>query len=254
MTSTGSPLQLTKHHGLGNDFLVLLEPRDSIDLASLARAVCDRHRGVGADGLLVARREPLSMELYNADGGVAEMSGNGIRCFAQAVVDAGWQKAGTFEILTGAGVRAVTVSEESAPGLRQVGVEMGVAKVRAVDHAPAPIAAEVDTGNPHLVLLADDRSLDLDAIGREYPDVNVEIVTAVGDGLVMEVYERGVGRTQACGTGSCAAAAAARSWGLVGDHVVVHNPGGDLAVDLSGDEARLTGPTQFVARVEFAWR
>jgi diaminopimelate epimerase len=246
--------QLSKHHGLGNDFLVLLEPERSVDLPALARAACDRHRGVGADGLLVARRDPLTMELYNADGGVAEMSGNGIRCFAQAVVDAGWQSAGGFDVVTGAGVRAVVVSEESAPGLRQVSVDMGTAKVRDHDGGPTPVAAEVDTGNPHLVLLADDRTLDLDAIGAANPHVNVEIVTAVGDGLVMEVFERGVGRTLACGTGSVAAAAAARSWGIVGDHVVVHNPGGDLAVDLQGDEARLIGPTQFIARVELPCR
>ena len=243
---------LTKYHGLGNDFLVILEPDERVELAGLARAACDRHRGVGADGLLVARRDPVTMELYNADGGIAEMSGNGIRCFAQAVVDAGWQSPGQFDIVTGAGVRTVDVSEEIAPGLRRVGVDMGVAKVRAREDAPAPTAAEVDVGNPHLVLLADDRTLDLDAIGLANPHLNVEIVTAVADGLVMEVFERGVGRTLACGTGSVAAAAAARSWGLVGDHVIVHNPGGDLAVDLHGDEARLIGPTQHIAGVEFA--
>ena len=90
-------------------------------------------------------------------------------------------------------------------------------------------------------------------VGRHSPDVNVELVTAVDDGLVLKVHERGVGLTEACGTGSCAAAAAARRWGLVGDHVVVHNPGGDLAVDLHGDDVRLTGPTQLIARVEWPW-
>ena len=251
---TAQTLQLTKHHGLGNDFLVVLDPPRAVDTAALARAACDRHRGIGADGLLVARREPLSMQLHNADGGLAEMSGNGIRCFAQAVVDAGWETSMRFDIVTGAGLRTVEVTQESAPGLRQVGVDMGAVKVRDRDDAPAPKAAEVDTGNPHLVLLADDDTLDLDAIGAANPDLNVEIITAVADGLVMEVFERGVGRTLACGTGSCAAAAAARSWGIVGDHVVVHNPGGDLAVELHGDDARLVGPTQYIGKVELTWR
>ncbi|HEX7166055.1 MAG TPA: diaminopimelate epimerase [Acidimicrobiales bacterium] len=251
-------LTLTKHHGLGNDFLVLLDPPDDLDTAALARAVCDRHRGVGGDGLLVARRggveADVTMALHNADGGVAEMSGNGIRCLAQAVVDAGWQRAGTFRIATAGGLRTVDVTEETAPGLRQVTVEMGVAKVREIEGGPTAMAAEVDMGNPHLVLLADATDLDVEALGREHPDVNVELVTPVDDGLVLKVHERGVGLTEACGTGSCAAAAAARRWGLVGDHVVVHNPGGDLAVDLHGDEVKLTGPAQFVARVEWPCR
>ena len=253
---TASSLRLTKHHGLGNDFLVALDPPPQIDLAALARAACDRHRGIGADGLLVGRPDPLTMELYNADGGIAEMSGNGIRCFVQAVVDGGWASSGRLDVITGAGTRTVTVSEESASGLRQASVTMGKVLVSRVEAGtyPAPMAAEVDTGNPHLVLLADDNTLDLDEIGAAYPHLNVEIITPVSDGLVMEVFERGVGRTLACGTGSCASAAAARDWGLVGDHVVVHNPGGDLAVELCGDEAILSGPTQCIATVEWPCR
>src|SRR5579885_265720 len=102
-------LHLTKHHGLGNDFLVLLDPPAGLDAAGLARRVCDRRRGIGADGLLLAQPgaggADVTMELRNADGGRAEMSGNGIRCFAQAVWDAGLSSKSPLEIATDAGVR-----------------------------------------------------------------------------------------------------------------------------------------------------
>jgi diaminopimelate epimerase len=137
------------------------------------------------------------------------------------------------------------VKPESAPGLRQVTVDMGPAKVE--DH---PSGTLVDMGNPHLVILDQDQSCDLEALGRQHADRNVELI-AVHDGEVdLRVWERGVGATLACGTGSCAAVAAAQRWGLVGPRVVVHNPGGDVVVEAAGESMLLSGPTQFVARVE----
>ena len=259
-------MRLTKHHGLGNDFLVLLDGAADLDAAALARAACDRRRGIGADGLIVARvvssagasdtgadgPGEVVMELRNADGSRAEMSGNGIRCLGQAVVDAGRASGPELRVYTDAGVRHLSIGSEVRPGLRQVTVDMGPARVVAAE----PGRAEVDTGNPHLVLLV--RRLDevdLDELGRRHPDVNVEVL-APGpepDTLVMRVHERGVGITQACGTGSCAVAVAARGWGLVGDRVVVHNPGGPVTVDLKADTVLLTGPAEYVGRVELPW-
>ena len=244
-------LTLTKHHGLGNDFLVLLDPSGSTPLtADLARELCDRHTGVGADGLVRATLGPApaaaTFELRNADGSQAEMSGNGMRCLAQALVDAGLVAGPDFEVATVAGVRHVAVGEETSPGLRQVSVDMGVAKVE--DHG---LGALVDLGNPHYVIVDQDRSRDLATMGQAHPHLNVELIAVTGeDHIDLRVWERGVGATLACGTGSCAAAAAASSWGLVGPRVVVHNPGGDVTVDTSGERVVLTGPTQFVARVE----
>lgn len=244
-------LTLTKHHGLGNDFLVLLDAAgDTPITAELARALCDRHTGVGADGLIRAtsgRPEVDAVfELRNADGSPAEMSGNGMRCMAQAMVDAGFVTGSTLAVATAAGVRRVVVEPETAPGLRQVRVDMGPAKVE--DH---PSGTVVDMGNPHVVILDQDCSCDLEVLGRENPDRNVELVTVRGRGEIdMRVWERGVGLTLACGTGSCAAVAAARLWGLVDDRVVVHNPGGDVVVEADGESYFLTGPTQFVARIE----
>jgi diaminopimelate epimerase len=153
-------LTLSKHHGLGNDFLVLLDlaGRTPID-AHLARALCDRRRGLGADGLIRATRpagdEPgalLSFELRNADGSEAEMSGNGMRCLAQAALDDGAVPAGRpFLVLTPAGPRQVTVRPTEAPGVVWAAVEMGVAKMDGeaercnVGHGEI----KVDMGNPH---------------------------------------------------------------------------------------------------------
>lgn len=247
-------LQLTKHHGLGNDFLVLVDPDSAVSVdAELARRLCHRNTGVGADGLLWLTRPAglLVMRLHNADGSRAEMSGNGIRCFVQAAVDAGLAEEGTVDVLTDAGVKRVDVGAETAPGLRQVTVDMGPATLR--EEGPA---AYVDMGNPHLVLRVDEPArAPLEQWGRKHPDLNVELIAVAGpDTLEMRVHERGVGETLACGTGACAAAAAAHHWGLVGASVTVRQPGGDAVVDLGADggntSVSLTGPTQLIARIE----
>jgi diaminopimelate epimerase len=150
-----------------------------------------------------------------------------------------------LDVATVAGVRRVVVEPETAPGLRQVRVDMGPARV--TEHG---MGALVDTGNPHYVILDPDEKLDLATLGQAHPDLNVELIAVRGGDIHLRVWERGVGATLACGTGSCAAAAAAVAWGLVGSSVVVHNPGGDVTVDVKEETLVLTGPTQFVARVE----
>lgn len=248
---TATPtLALTKHHGLGNDFLVLLDTDDRYAAAheAMARALCHRTTGIGADGLL--RLGPgLRMHLHNADGSRAEMSGNGIRCLAQAVFDQGVHGGPEVEIVTDAGPRCVGTNFDGT-----YTVDMGTAKVTDLQDG----RAEVDTGNPHLVLVVDDpAAVDLEALGQQHPDVNVEVVRVDDVGHVtMRVHERGAGITHACGTGSCAIAAAARAWGLTGDAVTVRNPGGDLRVELRDDTAFLTGPAVYIGRVEVIdqWR
>lgn len=261
-------LYLTKHHALGNDFLVLLDPDEQVDFGlEMARSLCDRHRGIGADGMIHATPGPspadVTMTLRNADGGVAEMSGNGIRCLAQAVVDAGMGKGPDLTIATGGGLRQVTVDDETEPGIRRVSVDMGPATL-GPDQPQECLGRRVRTvhlGNPHLVLLGPDpREVDVAELGPQMEEltpggVNVEFVM-VGPGrdeLTMRVWERGVGETLACGTGACAVAAAANSWGLVGSNVTVHQPGGAAEVELRPDTAVLGGPTQIIARIEVDW-
>ncbi|MHB8319469.1 MAG: diaminopimelate epimerase [Acidimicrobiales bacterium] len=261
-------ISLTKHEGAGNDFLVLLDTEDLVRLSDAqVRRLCERHTGVGADGLI--RAAPSSsdasvlMELRNADGTTAEMSGNGIRCLAHAVFNAGFVSENIFDVETGSGLRKVKFYPGADRFRGSASVEMGVANLG--QDVSVPIYAEkaivVDVGNPHLVVLVEDPSdLDVRARARElaagFDDgINVEFV-APGrnpDEVAFRVFERGVGETMACGTGSVAAAAAMRSWGLVKNAVKVINPGGTLEVVLGDDERSrtwLSGPVREIARVE----
>jgi diaminopimelate epimerase len=262
----GSEITLAKLHGAGNDFLVALDPPSGFeDLgAVLARRWCDRHRGIGADGLIVGRRVErdagalLSFRLWNADGSDAEMSGNGIRCLAHEAVKQGLVPPGRpFLVETPAGMREVTLTTRSA-ATAWGSVEMGVVKVEGetdrcnVGHGQLL----VNVGNPHLVVLGPDpATVDIGALGpllekTDPAGLNVEFV-ALGPGadeVTMRVWERGVGETEACGTGSCAAAAALHHWGRVGTAVTVHQPGGTAAVELRADgSAVLSGPSERIA-------
>jgi diaminopimelate epimerase len=249
-------MRLEKYHGLGNDFLVLLDLGDRCKVdASAVRALCDRHRGVGADGVIRVTLGPErpserevrpTMELFNADGSRAEMSGNGIRCLAMAMVDAGLSGP-SMVVHTDAGDRHVTVDDDG-----WASVDMGMAKIDPKDVG----VAFVDMGNPHTVVEVEDLTkLNISRRAAEWQGRNVEFVV-IGPGtdhLSLRVWERGVGETLACGTGACAAAAAAFVWGKVGRHVTVKQPGGNATVRLEGDTIILSGPADHIATVEVPW-
>lgn len=267
-----STVSLLKYQALGNDFLVALEPAglapDGVLGKETVRALCDRHLGVGADGLILVHppssaEAVAAMELRNADGGRAETSGNGLRCLVLALVDAGRAEDGEVVIETDGGEVRALVGPELQPGAADVRVSMGRARVRRAAERPLEgfSAWQVEVGNPHLVLIGASLSgLDIKAIGPGLEAAvpggqNVEAVARVGDDLLeLAVWERGVGLTTACGSGSVAAAAAARAEGLVGGTVSVDNPGGRLVVELSGGsdepDAVLSGPARRVARIE----
>ncbi len=262
-------LELTKHHGLGNDFLVVFHPHVD-DLPALARELCDRHRGVGADGLLVAESADgyaARMVLYNADGSRAEMSGNGIRCFAQALA----AKRGDFtaqRILTDAGDRIVEL--QTTDDARTIMASVSMGSVDQIDepdgwgelgcHPDRPVA-HLSLGNPHSVVGVDDvDEVDLAVLGAKVAQVNLEIV-APGerqDEIRMRVHERGAGITEACGTGACAAAHAAAAWGLatpLDGKLVVHMDGGRATVELDRPEpgsVTLVGPATHIATIEIS--
>ena len=260
-------LDLTKHHGLGNDFLVLLDLEGGLDVGpDLARAACDRTTGIGADGLIRARPTgegvDVTMELWNSDGSPAELSGNGLRCLGQALVLAG-VTGPELTVATDRGTHALQVQGTDRPGVHEVVADMGSVELegRAGDWLlPGVVdAAFARIENPHLVLLAPDPTAtpDLDEVGEAANHavaggVNVEIIRVTGEDLVLDVFERGSGRTQACGTGACAAAAVALDWGLVDREVTVRMPGGDARIGL-GDTVSLAGPIVAVARVEYPW-
>lgn len=259
---------LTKHHGLGNEFLVfdLHQGSPSEDWSTLARRWCDRSSGIGADGLLLlgGSGTELTMRLFNADGSEAEMSGNGIRCLVQAAhARAGFPAGTTYSVSTAAGKRNVSVMEHVDADSISASVDMGPveridepAKWDSLECHPNRPVSHVSLGNPHSVVGVDDvDAVDLRTLGEKVPHINLEIIEPgpEHDAITMRVHERGAGITAACGTGACAAADAALSWGLVPrsvNEVVVHMDGGDARVRISDDRhATLIGPAVLVATV-----
>lgn len=271
-------MRLSKLHGLGNDFLVLLDDGSIGPVApDRAAALCHRRTGIGADGLIRSERMgggAVSFELLNADGSEAEMSGNGARAVGLAAARAGWWEDRSQPLLlqTKVGERPL---EWLGGGLEEARLAVAMGVVRSLDDQ-GPLwelldgsmaggswyGWVVDVGNPHAVALIDGKlpsAADLDdalaPLDALRPDAfNHEFVVRgpEAQALSLVVRERGSGWTQACGTGSVAAAWAAHAQGWVGHLVTVHNPGGTVDVDLSGAVARLLGPVTHVADVEVA--
>ena len=251
--------QLSKFHGLGNDFLVLLGPEPQ-RASRLAVLWCDRRTGVGADGLIIGAPEigyDARFILYNADGSRAEMSGNGIRCLAQALVRAGADPATGLRIATDAGDRVIDVTPSSDPSVICATVDMGLAELieapstwHLLDVSADRPVMHVSVGNPHAVVLTDDvAAVELAELGRLVPNINLEIIEpGPGSGAItMRVHERGAGITPACGTGAVASAYAASTWGIVdSEEVVVHQPGGSARVRI-GERLTLIGPSIHIA-------
>jgi diaminopimelate epimerase len=261
-------LRLTKHHGLGNDFLVALEAHNPglMPDVDVARSLCDRRRGIGADGLILGmvpaeRSNDACMVLLNSDGSEAEISGNGIRCLGQALLRDSGRCEGDLSIETAGGIRALRTVRGDADGVIWIRVDMGMARPGPPDGPltrsfAATHHMTLDLGNPHLVMLVDDPgSIDLETDGPrlegEYPNgINIHMIRVIDrETLVLRVWERGAGVTEACGSGAAASVAAARSWGLVDDRVRVVMPGGESTVELDNDRLLLTGPAEFIAEV-----
>ena len=210
------------------------------------------------------------MVLFNADGGRAEISGNGIRCFAHALARRrGDEGSVTMTVATDAGMRRIELEPTDDPATMLVTASLGeVTNIEApaewgdlgVD--PGRPVVHLNVGNPHAVVAVDDlEAVDLVALGAAVPNVNLEIISAGPDAgsITMRVHERGVGVTEACGTGACAAAVAASRWGLVSPQdgkLVVHMDGGRASVGLEDDGAgtttvSLSGPTTYIATIEY---
>jgi diaminopimelate epimerase len=259
-------LRFAKLHGTANDF-VYVDAREGFpgDPALLAPGLCDRRRGIGADGLILllpatAGDAHCRMAIFNADGSRAEMCGNGIRGLAKFVHDRGLVRAEPLRVETDAGVKTLRSTVENGRVTR-VTVDMGVPvwEGRAIPVAadgevverPLEVAGRtwtvtcVSMGNPHCVVFEDgEPAAVLREIGPRFErhpffprGVNTEFIRVDGpQRLTMRVWERGAGETMACGTGACAAAVAAARTGRTGRHVTVTLPGGDLDVEWRADD------------------
>jgi diaminopimelate epimerase len=290
-------MKLIKAHALGNDFLLLdageLPP--SADSSAVARAVCDRHRGVGADGLLIFSRrdDPVSMRLLNADGSPSEISGNGLRCLAAWLAHTG--AAGEIVVDTGAGRKRLQrlvgpddpLNESAlvASAFRRKSDAGGSLPPKGGSHPvahrytftaamgePEQIALEridvggvqveavtLRVGNPQCVVLGDvslERLHTLAsalAVHPRFPEgTNVELATVETPAHVrILIWERGVGPTEASGTGACASAVAAIRYGGASREVDIESPGGTQHVAWRSDGLHLTGWAEIVATVEW---
>jgi diaminopimelate epimerase len=266
-------LRVWKYQATGNDFVMTFDPDDERPLsADEVEALCDRRFGVGADGAIRIGRgsdDRPFMDYRNADGSLAEMCGNGLRCVALLLRDLGVEEATAFEVDTRAGVRSVELLADGrvrvdmgAPGFTKAAIPMrGPAWETFVDQ-PIDVGGAVvpgtalSMGNPHLVLFLDEEpewpqvahvGPVLEGDGRFPEGTNVEFAYVEDGEIVARVWERGSGETLACGSGACAIGVAAHEMGLVERATRVRYPGGVLDVDRDDDgNVSLTGP---VARV-----
>src|SRR5438270_1195828 len=245
-------MRFAKLHGLGNDFVLLdLRAGGSPLPRGEAIALCDRHLGIGADGVLTLLPGDR-MLVQNSDGSVPEMCGNGARCAALWMITDGCTRpgSGTVTLLTDAGPRPCVVSA-SEPRRGLVEVDMGVAELSAPRRVGAFEALPVSMGNPHRVIFAEPRlAADIGPALCRDENANIEFAARVGpQRYEVGVFERGAGLTQACGTGACAVAAAAVARGEVqrGSPISVRLPGGELTLTVGADNrVRMRGPAELV--------
>lgn len=263
--------QLVKHHGLGNDFLITFADRLPLDASARALQWCDRHRGIGADGLiygLPGENGGIAMRLINSDGSAAEISGNGLRCFAHAIARSRNVAHLEIEVETVAGDRTCLVRATDDLTTVMATVDLGLVcpgpdpdvtdLVERVSPLTGPIERweTAEIGNPHIVVQVPD-PFDVilseagPAVEAHFPGgINVHFVARTGDDeITLRVWERGAGITEACGSGAAVAASVLHNWGEVGPMVNVAMPGGSAYV-VVGDPIKLSGPSTFVAEVQ----
>jgi diaminopimelate epimerase len=269
--------------GTGNDFLFVDFDALERDWAALSRVMCERHYGVGADGLIVvfpSERADIRMWLFNSDGSEAEVSGNGVRCLVKYAIERGLARPTDGRVRIEA-VRSVLEAEAfmDAETVTAVRLSMGpprfapnevpvIAEMEPVIDFPLAVGDQillvtcVSMGNPHAVLFLDEpvERYSLEALGPKverhpaFPErVNFGVAhISAADRMEVRVWERGVGETLACGSGCCAAMVAARLHGRVGDRVEIEQPGGILTVEWDGKgDVYLSGPAKFVFEGEW---
>ena len=263
----GFGVELAKAHAYGNDFLIVRasELADFPDLPAVVRKLCDRHRGIGADGVMVIEETPEGADtrLFNADGSTSELSGNGVRCVGVVLSFARNMSAGdVVTIGTGAGPKVLTflgakrrclsfrASMGPPVGLRQASFDVAGQRVEAI---------VMRVGNPQCVVLgplSKDRLHTIAAglaVHPAFPEgTNVELAQVERPDLVrILIWERGVGPTEASGTGACASAVAAAAFGGASRRVEIASPGGSQRVEWTDDDIVLTGDAHMVGT--FVW-
>ncbi|MCS5422225.1 MULTISPECIES: diaminopimelate epimerase [Psychrilyobacter] len=277
-------IQFEKYHGLGNDFIIfnykdlMANNIKEENFPDLAVKVCDRHTGIGADGMmvLVEKEDRCQMIFINSDGSIVSMCGNGIRCFSNYIYNNKILDGTTYKVETLAGLLSLDISPDEKfnvkvdmgkPLLDPVSIPMSTSKEKfineeiVVDGKVYKVSALL-MGVPHAVIFVDNlENIDLVEVGKTienhplFPQkTNVNFVQILDvDEILVDTWERGAGHTLACGTGSCASVVMGELLGYLSSKVIVHLTLGDLIIEVK-DEVYMTGPSEFIAKGEYKYK
>ncbi|MGL4652886.1 diaminopimelate epimerase [Cetobacterium sp.] len=275
-------MKFNKMQGAGNDFILLDGIRNTYeDYSTMAKQLCNRRYGIGGDGLMIAEKSDVAdikMVYYNSDGSKGEMCGNGIRCFSKFVYEEELVNTDEIKIETGDGVKTAYLTVDNDV-VKEVTIYMGIARM-----SPKEIPVSLNTervlnekisikgkeleysavliGVPHAVIIEDDlEKVDINSIGEEmekhslFPKrINVNFIEILERNKIkIKTWERGAGRTLACGTGSCSGAYIANLLGMVDEEVIVETEGGILKIKIVGDEVFMTGSAETTFKGEIEW-
>lgn len=260
-------IKFSKYHGCGNNFIIV-DYKDvlHLDFEKLAHHVCDVHVGIGADGLIIVKQDPLEMIIYNQDGTRAPMCGNGIRCFAYYLNEKGIVNEERFQVKTLAGTMLVEVKKghnfkvkvnmgKPSFDLEKLNLGQYVFDIKEYELDGYPLGT-LFMGTIHTVMFVDSLdSMDIEKIGKYICNhemfkekTNVNFVEIMGESNIRVItYERGVGITKACGTGCCASVVLANDFGKVADVVNVHLQLGKLKISYNGEDVYMEGPAEKIA-------
>lgn len=269
--------------GAGNDFLLFNGVKNKYEnYSKMAQKLCDRRYGVGGDGIMIAeesQKADIKMVYYNSDGSKGEMCGNGIRCFSKFIYEEEIVKKSEITIETGDGIKIAYLTIDDKNKVESIMISMGKARLNSKE---IPVLIEknkvinekinidgedivfsaVLIGVPHAVIIKEDlESIDVNTLGAKiekdklFPkNINVNFIQILDkDRIKIKTWERGAGRTLACGTGSCSGVYISNLLGLVDNEVVVETEGGVLKIKLKGDEVFMIGTAETTFKGEIVW-
>ncbi len=249
-------MKFEKYHGLGNDFLIT-EDTTLIGNSELIKLICDRYTGIGSDGLIIVKKEPLEMVFYNQDGSRGEMCGNGIRCFGNYCYNHNLIDSNTFDCHTLDGVKTLEIKSTN-PFIAKVKMGEMIDKIDSINiefNDRQYLVYSLNFGVPHAVIYTTD--LITEELGKYISNhsyfvnkTNVNFVNIIDENNIKIItYERGVGFTKACGTGSCSSVVVSKKLGLVKNEVFVHQALGKLLITIEDNNIYMEGPSKKVGEI-----
>lgn len=271
-------IKFNKYHGCGNDFIIVKEEDlKDVDLTNFIISICNRYKGIGADGLMIDMKESIEMKFYNQDGRSGTMCGNGLRSFSAYLKDIKKVKEDNFDVITPAGVmRIETINTNPYIFKANLGKYSYSTKLLEIDTLKETFIDEdiyygdrvitctaVFIGTKHLVVITDNKD-DLydESLGKFLSthklfkdDINVDFVYIQDkNNILMHTYERGVGFTKACGTGSCASYIILKDKNLCADYLNVHMEYGALLISSLNEDIIMEGPAEKICEGTYIWR